>query len=808
MFRNYLVTAFRNVLKRKAYSFINVFGLATGVAVCLIILKYVDFHLSFDSFHKNGSRIYRTVAASYRNGEYLGTGILSGYALGPALLEDNPEIKTYIRTHPMYGGVIVTNDEAVPPLSIHEENIQIVDSTFLDVFTYEFLAGNPSTALDDPSSIVLTESMAKKYFGSTDVLGKGLKLAGGWCDGDYNVTAVLHDVPENTHFSFSFLLPLHNLLKNGQYVEDDGWGWQNFVTYVQLHPHADVTALEGKMAAFIEKHRGERLKQSGTRVDQKFQAIRDIHLNPGLELEMSPTLSMNTIYFFLLIAIFIMAIAWVNYINLSTARAMERAREVGIKKAVGAFRSQLITQFAFESVLVNFIAIVLAVLLAIMLLPVLGKIVEKNFAFDFTDWRLWAALVSLFVLGAVVSGAYPAIVLSSFRTAHVLKGKNSPVGGFPLRKVLVVFQFIASLVLIAGTFAIYRQIIFMKNQDKGLRMDQMLIVSGPRIMEKEGSQQRLATFRDQLKTISSITGVTSSASIPGGGFNWGTTMRKAGDPAELNKSGNVTWVDPDFIQVYEIEMLSGRTWNPESKTDMESVLVNEAAVRTFGLGTPEEALEQRIVLGGDTVDILGVMKDFHWTSLKMAYEPVLLATAPILGANFSIHVSTKNMTRTVADVEAMFKESFPGNPFNFYFLDDFFNKQYKEDQQFARIFGLFALLAIIIACLGLWGLASFTTTQKLKEISIRKVLGASVFSIMTLLSGQFLKLVLVASIIAVPLTWYGIDQWLENFAFSIDIEWDLFVVPAVILGMIALVTVSAQIFRGANLNPATTLRSE
>ena len=810
MIRNYFVVAFRNMMKRKLYSFINIVGLATGVAVCLIILRYVDFHLSFDTFHKNGSDIYRTIATAYRNGENTGTGVLSGFALGPALAEDVPEVKTYIRTHPMYGGAVVANPTPSKDLSFHEDNIQMVDSTFLDVFTYEGLEGDLSTALDAPNSIVLTESMAVKYFGSASgVLGGILKVSGGWIDGDYQVTAVIKDVPENSHFNFQFLLPTHNLLKSPQYTQDDGWGWQNFVTYIQFNHDTDIRKVEEKMGPFIERHRGERLKRSSTTVEQKFQPIRDIHLKPGLDLESSPTMSINTIYFFILIAIFIMAIAWVNYINLSTARAMERAREVGIKKAVGAFRSQLISQFILESIVVNFLAVLVAVLIAVALLPVLGGIVEKNFAFDFTDMRLWIVLAGLFVVGAFVSGAYPAFVLSSFRSATVLKGGADQLPGkFSLRKVLVVFQFVASLVLIAGTFAIYRQIMFMRQQDKGLTMDQMLIINGPRVMDQEGAPERLTTFKNELKNIASVTGVASSATIPGGGFNWGTLMRKEGDPVELNKSGNVTWVDPDFISVYGMHLLSGKVWNPDVASDMESMLVNEAALKAFGLGTPQEALEKRIVLGNDTVAILGVLKDFHWNSLKMAHEPILLATGRIMRRNFSIHVESQNMNATIEAVEALYKESFPGNPFDYYFLDTFFDKQYKDDQQFAKIFGLFAMLAILIACLGLWGLAAFTTTQKLKEISIRKVLGASVLSIMSLLSGQFMKLVLIASVIAVPLTWYGIDTWLDNFAFRIDLEWDLFVVPAAILGLIALITISFQIFRGASLNPATTLRAE
>jgi putative ABC transport system permease protein len=488
---------------------------------------------------------------------------------------------------------------------------------------------------------------------------------------------------------------------------------------------------------------------------------------------------------------------------------MERAREVGIKKAIGALKSQLIFQFIFESVLVNFIGVVIASLLAMALLPVLGEIVNKELHFDFADPRFWMILGGLFVTGSIISGAYPAFVLSSFNITAVLKGKaERAAGGFSLRKALVVFQFASSLVLIAGTFAVYRQIVYMRDQDKGLTMEQMLIVNGPSVVEEKGVKDRLISLKSQIKIIPDVVNVTTSGAIPGGGHNWGTTMRKDGDAVEENKNGRIVWIDPDFIPTYGITVLAGRSFNPEIKSDMEAVLVNEAALKTFGLGNPENALTERIVLGGDTVAILGVLKNYHWTSLKTEHGPWLFKADTISRRNFSVHLSGNNISETIKKVENEYKLAFPGNPFDYYFLDDFFNNQYKDEKQFGKIFSLFAGLAIVIACLGLWGLAAFTTTQKLKEIGIRKVLGATVGSIMSLLSWQFFKLVLIGSLIAIPLTWYGIDWWLGNFAFRIGLQWDLFVVPVILLAAIALTTVSFQIFRGANINPARVLRNE
>jgi putative ABC transport system permease protein len=811
MFKNYLLLAFRNLLKRKVYSFINIFGLAIGVAVCLIILKYVDFELSYDSFNTRADRIYRVNNTYYQNGELNGSSVISSYALGPALLADIPEVKTFIRTHPMYGGCVVTyKRDSGDPTTFYETKVQMVDSVFFDVFTYSSVHGDLATALDNPNSIVITKTVAEKYFGKEeDPIGKVLQLSGGWSDGDYEVTAVIKDVPQNSHFTFEIILPIHNVLRGGQYTQDDGWGWNNFVTYVELHPQTNAKTAEKKLPAFVEKYRGKDLAQSKSNVVFNFQPIRAIHLTPGLAFESGATISSNTIYFFVIISIFILAIAWVNYINLSTARAMERAREVGIKKAVGAFKSQLLSQFIFESVLVNFFGVALAMAMAIGLLPLLGEIVNKELTFDFTDYRFWSILFGLFLVGSFISGFYPALMLSSFNTIDVLKGKTEKItGGFSLRKVLVVFQFASSLILIAGTFTIYRQVMFMRDSDKGLTMEQMLIVNGPRVVQWPAARQQLITLKETLREIPGVLQVATSGSVPGAGYNWGTRIRKDGAAVEDQKDGRIVWVDPDFIKTYGITVIAGRTFDPSIKSDMESVLINQAALTEFGLGDAESALKERVILGDDTVAVLGVLKNYHWASLKTDHTPWLFKADTISSRSFSIHLNGKNINETIRKVEKEYKEAFPGNPFDYYFLDDSFNSQYQDEQQFARLFTLFAILAIIIACLGLWGLASFTTTQKLKEIGIRKVMGASVSGIISLLSWQFLKLVAVASLIAIPLTWYGIDAWLGNFAFRIGLRWDLFVVPVVILCVLALSTVSLQILRGARTNPAKILRSE
>ncbi|SKC65800.1 ABC transporter permease [Ohtaekwangia koreensis] len=806
MIQNYFTLAFRNIRKRATFSFINIVGLAMGVCACLVILKYIDFETSYDTFNVNAASLYRINRTFIQNEERKSPNIMTTYGLGPALATDLPEVKRYIRTHTEHSVVTCESGESDAKV-FHEENILAVDSTFLRAFTFKTLTGNLSTALDQANAIVLTQSVAHKYFGAADPIGKTLTLAGGRMSGSYTVSSVMEDIPQNSHFDFDILVPLYAILQSTQYQNDDGWAWNNFTTYIQLNDGANQQTAEQKFPDFCRRRLDPKWKDYNGHVELKLQPLRDIHLHPGLRGDVE-TVSRGTLYFFGMIAVFIVLIAWINYINLSTARAMERAREVGIKKAIGAFRSELITQFLFESVVINFISTLLAVGLAITLLPVLGDIIGKELSFQFSDVRLWFALAGLSIVGTLASGIYPAFVLSSFRITKVLKGNGSEGRGFSLRKALVVFQFAASLILITGTFVVYRQIHFMQSQDKGLQMDQMLVLSGPGTLPWKTAQQKLEIFKEEVKKMPGVKAIATSGAVPGGGHNWGADIRKSGTPVTEIKSGSVVWVDPDFIPTYNITFIAGKNFDPRVKSDMESVIINEASLAAFGLGTAEQALKEQLVIGEDTASIIGVLKNYNWSSLKSDYTPFLFLADTIATTKVSIHLAAHTIPATIEAIDERYKTLIPGEPFEYTFVDDSFNRQYKSDQQFGSIFGLFATLAVAISCLGLWGLASFTTSQKMKEIGIRKVLGASISGIVILLLGQFLQLVLVASFIALPLSWYGINTWLQGFAFHIGLHWDLFVLPIAILMLIAFLTVSMQVVKGAITNPAKILRSE
>ena len=479
---------------------------------------------------------------------------------------------------------------------------------------------------------------------------------------------------------------------------------------------------ENRLQEFAQRWLDPKWKNINGHVKINLQPLLDIHNETGLRHD-EETVSRSTIYFFGLIAIFILFIAWINYVNLCTARAMERSREVGIKKTIGASRSELIMQFLFESIAINIIAVALAVILAMLLLPVLSDMIGKQLPTHLNDTRFREVLAVLFVVGTLASGVYPAFVMSSFRITKAIKKVSDK--GFSLRKGLVVFQFVSSLVLIAGTFVVNRQITFMRSRDTGLQMDQMLIIDAPGTLEWSVAQKTLAIYKEEAKKIPGVESITTSGAVPAGGYNWGADIRKLGEPETSNTLGCIVYVDHDFIPAYNIDLIAGHNYNPDAASDKRSVIINEAALKAFKLGTPEEALTQRLILE-DTLDIAGVAKDSNWNSLKSDFTPFVFVPETIMPVKVSVHLKSGSIPATIDALDKLYRSLMHNDPFEYNFLDDSFNRQYKADQQFGNIFGMFAGLAIAICCLGLWGLSSFTTSQKLKEIGIRKVLGASV----------------------------------------------------------------------------------
>lgn len=806
--------ALRNMSKHKTYSLINISGLAFGIAACLIISHYVLFELSFDKQFENSDTLYRVHTTHYQKGNDLGTDMFCGFGLGEALRRDIPEFENVSLIHPYYGGAIVsTVVDSVALSPIQEDHLMFVEPTFIEMFSLEFLAGDQSSALDNPKSIVITESMAGKYFGNEKELpvGKTLKVVGRWGDaGDFMVSGVIKDFPDNSHLQFDFLLPMENVLKDNQYAgEESAWGWTNFKLYTQLIPQTTEELVEAKIENLMRTYIAEDLERNSEDQKLSIQPISQLHLQSEADNGGS---TMNSVYFMIIIAAFILVIAWINFINLSTAKASERGREVGVKKAMGALRKQLVAQFLVESFWLNFLAVALGVLLAYLLLPRLGLIIGEDFRLDFSQPFMLIMLLVLIFVGPLLAGAYPAFFMSGFDTTRSLKGDQKLIskGRIPLRKVLVVFQFVISTLMIVGTYAVSEQLRFMRVQNTGIDMERILVVKGPRLNRKLSAYEK---FRNDTKALPAVEEFTSSRSIPGAGYNWGTEMYKDGEERSTRKGVDVTWVDANFFNTYEIEMISGRDFsNPITEAEdvmiANGVIINEATVRAYDLGSPEEALNQKLVLSGTTIHIRGVMKDHNWRSLHNEISPSLFLYKEANTEYFSIRINLQNATETLGRITDQYQSNFPGNPLDFYFLDDFFDKQYKSDRQFGQIFNGFALFAIVTSCLGLFGLTAFSILQKTKEIGIRKILGAKMSHITYLFSRNYLILIVVANVLAIPIAYYGIDYWLQNFAFTIPVSFKLFIIPLLLLIVISLITIAFQTIKAARTSPVKNLRTE
>jgi putative ABC transport system permease protein len=588
--------------------------------------------------------------------------------------------------------------------------------------------------------------------------------------------------------------------------------WDGFYTYLLLKPGSNHKVVETKVAQLIEKNIGATMKERNEKVEFKLQPVKDIHLYSKYMMEAEVNGNGQSVYFLLVIAIFIIVIAWINYINLSTARSQERAKEVGVRKVMGSHRSQLIRQFMLESLLINFFAIVLAFILLVISLPLFNSITGKSVNFSLlTDLKFWLALSIIFIAGTFLSGLYPAFVLSSFQPIAVLKGRLAKTShGAFLRQSLVIFQFAASVTLMVGTFSVYRQLNYMQDQALGVQIDQTLVLRGPNVTDST-YPDKLNAFKNEMLKVAGIGKFAASTEVPGSkvGWNAGGIRLVGSDPGKSNQY-RVIGIDYDFIDAYGLKILKGRNFSQQFTTDTGAVLFNEAAVKLLGFNNPENALNKRIEFWGDVFTIIGVVANHHQESLREDYDAHIFRLIPESDNFYSVKMQagSNNWNDIIKTTENKWSSFFPGNPFEYFFLDDHFEEQYKADKQFGRTFGLFAALAIIVACLGLFGLVSFVTTQRTKEIGIRKISGAGISSILLLLTKDFIKPILISFAIATPVTYYLLKKWLENYAFKISIDPWMFILPAMMILVIALVTISTQTIKAASANPVKSLRTE
>jgi putative ABC transport system permease protein len=796
MIHNYLKIALRNFRRHKGYSLINIAGFAIGMACCLLILIDVRQETSYDNYHQDGKRVYRIVQDIRTDTANRIFAPISPM-VAPTLKSDFPQVEQAARVLPANNRLVKRGN-----VFFYEDRFVWADQEIFEVITIPFINGFPKDALTRPQTVVLSESLSQKYFGHADPLGEILKIN----QTDYEVTGVIADPPVNTHLKYDLIASLETL---SDWEEMTNWYSTMFYTYLKLRPNVNVDEFSLQVSRLADKYIGDRLSNWGSVYHYYLQPISRIHLHSHIRYETEAPGNPLYVYIFSFVGLFIVLIACLNFMNLSTARSANRAKEVGLRKVVGAQKKQLMGQFLGESFLLAVFALALSFFLARLAVVPINKI--AGIALDFNSLLNPFILFSLLggaVVAGLLAGLYPSLVLSSFRPSSTLKGVLSPGGhSYTMRNILVIVQFAISVFLIIGTLMMFRQFNFMKNQHLGFDKEQKLVLP---LRGGIDIQKNYQTVKEVFAQHSSISGVTVSSSVPGRGVsNFGVSL--VGEDDTKNQSMFHLYFDPDFISEYGIDMVAGRAFQEEISTDfMGAFLINEAAVRAFGWTSPKEALGKRLRTGhgGRVNPIIGVTKNFHYRGLQTEVEPLVMEYLPWIFRYITLSVDISDLNGTMAFVESQWKTLFPENPFESFFLDADFDRQYSSDKQVGRIFGVFTVLGLFIACLGLFGLASFTAESRTKEIGIRKVLGASVSGIVVMLSRQYAKWVLIANIIAWPFAYYFLSKWLENFAHSSKINIFLFIMSGFFVLFIALLTVSFQTVKAALSNPADSLRYE
>jgi len=806
MFKNYFKVAMRNLWKNKGYSAINILGLAIGLATCLLILIYVMDELSYDKFYKKSDRIYRVDADINFGGTHWILAVAPD-PLAATLKNDFPQVEEAARFRD-YGGIRIRKGNE----NLQENKVIFADSTLFNVFSLPFIAGDPKAALTDPVSIVITEKMAKKYFNTADAVGKTLVLND---TSNRKVTAVIKNIPSQSHFNFDFFLPLRS-----EESRSGNWLSNNFNTYVVLKEGADPKKLESQFDAVINKYLApqalqvfhatmEEFKKTGGHVYYSLMPLTQIHLHSSKTGELGANGNIQYVFIFSAIAAFILLIACVNFMNLSTARSSNRAKEVGVRKVLGSSKQNLISQFLTESVSISFIALVIAIGIAELLLPYFNQVSGKQIDIGLFSrpWLLPALLLLMLVVG-VLAGSYPSFYLSSFQPVTVLKGKIA--GGFKrswLRSSLVVFQFAISIILIVGTVVIYNQLNFIRNRKLGFDREHILVIQNCYPLGKQAK-----TFRNELLNIRGVEAATMSGFLPTSDYRSDSPLFPDATLDQKSAVAMQTWyVDEDYIPTLKMQILKGRNFSAQMPTDSSAIILNEAAAKLLPFDDPlNKTLYYLTNINSretKAYHVIGILKNFNFNSLREQVSPMGLFYAEERG-KIAVRFTSADKSFLVSAVENKWKSIAPNQPFSYSFMDEDFNNIYRAEQRIGRIAISFSVLAILIACLGLFGLVTYAAEQRTKEIGIRKVLGASVNNIVNMLSKDFLKLVFIAMLIAFPLGWYFMNKWLQDFAYRISIDWKIFLTAGLVAILIAILTVSAQALKAAVASPVDNLRTE
>lgn len=808
MFKNYFKIALRNLWKNKVFSTINIVGLAVGLAVCLLITLYVVDELSYDRYNKNADRIYRVDADVKFGGNELRLAVASD-PMGATLKRDYPQVEEYARIYTSEGSKLIKKGNEY----IEEEHVANADSTLFNIFTLPAIEGNTRTALNEPNTVVITASTAKKYFGTTDALGKTIEAN----KVPYKVTAVIKDIPHNSHFNFDFIFSMDNVdYQFGNYLS------MNFQTYILLKKGTYYKAFEKNFKQVIQKYILPQAKQfmhinsmddfykSGNKLEFSLMPLTDIHLHSDRFPELGINGNIQYVYIFGAIALFILLIACINFMNLSTARSASRAKEVGIRKVLGTQRKNLIFQFLTESTIMAVISLFIAIAIAYLALPFFNNVAAKSLSMrSIITPKILPFLIALPIVVGIIAGSYPAFYLSKFKPVSVLKGKIN--AGFKkniLRSGLVVFQFFMSIILIIGTVVIYKQLNYIQTTNLGFNKDQVLIINGAGALGNNA-----AAFKNELLTMPGVRSGTLSAYLPVSSSRSDNSYSKDAVMDPNNALSMQTWViDYDYIKTMGMHIIKGRNFSKDFGADSSGIILNETAAKVLGYDNPigkKIYTNFQMANSNDLINytIIGIVKDFHYESLRQNIYPLGMRLGKSTGLA-SFKVSAANVQSLVNQVKIKWVKLAPGMPFSYRFMDESFNNMYRAEQRVGEISITFSILTIFIACLGLFGLVTYMAEQRTKEIGVRKVLGASISNVIIMLSKDFLKLVLIAAIIAFPIAWWAMHTWLQRFAYRISISWWIFIVAGIAALLIGLITVSFQAIKAAVANPVDSLRSE
>ncbi len=812
MILTFLKLSLRKIWNELSFSILSIAGLSLATVSCTIILLYVGYERSFDNFRSGD--VYRVTYHGFQNNIETGKSAQVVPALAPALQKDIPEVIAAVRlahTGPFMSDPVMQYKDK----NFRESRIYFADDGFLSMFSYNVIAGSAETALGRPDQVVLAKSIAEKYFGKEDPLGKTLTFHRGERGAkEIIVTGVFDDVPLNSHFHSDFIVSFSTLGID----LDNVWDWDNFYTYIQVQPGMEKKLVESKIPELLNKHIGEFIRAdaaNGNRFEFQLQPIQSIHLESKLWGELEVNGDAGTVTFLNIIAIFILLIAWINYINFSIARSSENSKEISIRKISGSSRMQLIVQLLTDSALINLFAVCISIAIIQASLPLLKTLIGIPATISY-GLENGLTLLCIFAAGTLCSGIYPAIFISRLNPVSILKSKISRSAiSLNLNKTLIVFQFTASIVLIIGTITVFRQLTFMRDQELGLNLEQTVVVKGPSVKDST-YQSTLSFFANETSKLPGVSSFAVSSSIPGEELHWGRSYSRKDDPQ--NSIGcSIVAIDERFFNLFGATMLAGQNYPDATPAWKDAIIINETAAMELGFANASRAVDQTILWHENDQQlpkrVIGVVKDFNQQSLRKKVEPIVFTLrkyvfAPWAGEYYSFKVNSQDLKASIKGIESLWTTVYPQNPFDYFFLDEYFNAQYKNDDQFGKVFAVFSGLAIFIASLGLFGLTAYMTAVRTKEIGVRKVLGSSVFQLVRLLSGSYLKLVLIAFVIACPIGVMLMNEWLSQFAYHIPLNVWIFVSAGALCFFTALLTVSVKSWQSANLDPVKALKYE